>query len=342
MEQTKSSSENFLNLFDMTNVAKIIGIDISKEKFDVCFSSINSNCTSCSYAYDKNGIKSFLKDVPQNSICIMEATGVYHLKLAYALYEKDIFVSVVNPLSAKNFSRAVMCRTKTDKSDAKQLVEYAKKMDLVKWEPTADNYIRIQQMYRSIELLQINITQANNQIEAILNSPIYDKTLLVMLQKHIKHLRKCIERLEEQIEKSIGEDDAHAIKRICSIPGVGKKTAIAILTSTKGLRHFYNYRQVSSYFGLCPRIYDSGKSVHGKAHICKMGMGWIRKLLYMCSISAIRYNSACIALYERLREKGKPVKVAMIAVVNKLLKQIFAIVKNNCFYDENFSKNICF
>lgn len=73
-----------------------------------------------------------------------------------------------------------------------------------------------------------------------------------------------------------------------------------------------------------------------------MGMGWIRKLLYMCSISAIRYNSACTALYERLREKGKPVKVAMIAVVNKLLKQIFAIVKNNCFYDENFSKNICF
>ena len=128
----------------MTNVAKIIGIDISKEKFDVCFSSINGSCTSCSYAYDKNGIKSFLKDVPQNSICIMEATGVYHLKLAYALYEKDIFVSVVNPLSAKNCSRAVMCRTKTDKSDAKQLVEYAKKMDLVKWEPTADNYIRIQ------------------------------------------------------------------------------------------------------------------------------------------------------------------------------------------------------
>ena len=58
----------------MTNVAKIIGIDISKEKFDVCFSSKNDSCTSCSYAYDKNGIKSFLQNVPQNSICIMEAT----------------------------------------------------------------------------------------------------------------------------------------------------------------------------------------------------------------------------------------------------------------------------
>ena len=90
----------------MTNVAKIIGIDISKEKFDVCFSSKNDSCTSCSYVYNKNGIKSFLKNVPHNSICIMEATGIYHLKLAYALYEQNIFVAVVNPLSAKNFSRA--------------------------------------------------------------------------------------------------------------------------------------------------------------------------------------------------------------------------------------------
>ena len=97
---------------------------------------------------------------------------------------------------------------------------------------------------------------------------------------------------------------------------------------------FENYRQLSSYFGLCPRIYDSGKSVHGKAHICKIGMGWIRKLLYMCSISAIRYNKACAALYVRLKEKGKPIKVILIAVANKLLKQIFAIVKSNSVYSE--------
>ena len=321
----------------MTNVNKIIGIDISKEKFDVCFSFQLSSYSSRSYTYNAEGIKLFLKDVPFDSICIMEATGVYHLRLAYALNKIGVFVSVVNPLSVKNFSRAIMCRTKTDKADARQLVDYARRMELTEWRPTPDGYIRIQQIYRSIELFLSNITQCENQLEAIDNSPVCDSKLCCMLRKHIKTLYKQITQLEKQIEDLIAEDDETVIEHVRSVPGVGKKTAIALLTATKGMHGFSNYRQLSSYLGLCPRIYDSGKSVHGKAHICKMGMGWIRKLLYMCAISAARHNRACASLYERLRQKGKAVKVALIAVVNKLLKQIFAIVKNNCAYSEFYA-----
>ena len=158
-----------------------------------------------------------------------------------------------------------------------------------------------------------------------------------MLHGHIKRLNIQIGLLEKRIEELIAQEDATVVEHVSSIPGVGKKTAIALLTATKGMHGFENNRQLSSYFGLCPRIYDSGKSVHGKAHICKMGMGWIRKLLYMCAISAARHNKACASLYERLRQKGKAVKVALIAVVNKLLKQIFAIVKNNCAYSEFYA-----
>lgn len=321
----------------MTKVNKIIGIDISKEKFDVCFSFQPCGYSSKTYTYDEQGIRAFLAEVPSDSICIMEATGVYHLRLAYCLNKHNIFVSVVNPLSVKNFSRAVMCRTKTDKADARQLVDYARKMDLVEWKPTSDNYIRIQQIYRTIELFITHITQMENQLEAIGNSPIRDRMLCSMLKREIKLHRKRIERLEKQLEELIAKDDASVVDHIRTIPGVGKKTAIAMLTATKGLHDFTNYRQVSSYFGLCPRIYDSGKSVHGKAHICKMGMGWIRKLLYMCSISAAKYNEACRELYLRLMEKGKPIKVIFIAIANKLIKQIFAIVKNNSLYVKTFA-----
>ena len=321
----------------MTNVNKIIGIDISKEKFDVCFSFQYRSYSSRSYSYNAEGIKLFLKDVPSDSICIMEATGVYHLRLAYALNKIGVFVSVVNPLSVKNFSRAIMCRTKTDKADARQLVDYARRMELTEWRPIPDGYIRIQQIYRSIELFLSNITQCENQLEAIDNSPVCDSKLCRMLRKHIKTLYKQITQLEKQIEDLIAEDDETVIEHVRSVPGVGKKTAIALLTATRGMHGFSNYRQLSSYLGLCPRIYDSGKSVHGKAHICKMGMGWIRKLLYMCAISAARHNRACASLYERLRQNGKAVKVALIAVVNKLLKQIFAIVKNNCAYCEFYA-----
>lgn len=320
----------------MTKVSKIIGIDISKEKFDVCFSFQPCGYSSKTYTYNEEGIRSFLTEVPSDCICIMEATGVYHLRLAYALTKADVYVSVANPLSVKNFSRATMCRTKTDKADARQLVDYARRMELVEWKPTSDNYIRIQQIYRTIELFVVNLTQFENQLEAISNSPVQDRELCRVLKRSITTQKNRIERLEKQIEKLIAEDDKNVVQHLCSIPGIGKKTAIAVLTATKGMHGFSNYRQVSSYFGLCPRIYDSGKSVHGKAHICKMGMGWIRRLLYMCSISASKYNKACNDLYLRLTERGKPIKVILIAVANKLLKQIFAIVKNNCSY-----YNIC-
>ena len=114
-----------------------------------------------------------------------------HSRFLYTLHHRGIFVSIVNPLSVKNFSRAVMCRTKTDKADARLLVEYARRMDIERWEPAPDNYIRIQQLYRSIEMLQLNVTQAENQIEAISNSPVYDDVQLATLRKHIKQLHWC-------------------------------------------------------------------------------------------------------------------------------------------------------
>ena len=93
----------------MAKVNKIIGIDISKEKFDACFSfNENEKSVQDSYSYDEKGIRQFLKEVQDDCICVMEATGVYHLRLAYALYERRVSVSIVNPLSVKNFSRAVI------------------------------------------------------------------------------------------------------------------------------------------------------------------------------------------------------------------------------------------
>ena len=89
-------------------------------------------------------------------------------------------------------------------------------------------------------------------------------------------------------------------------------------------------------FGLSPRIVQSGSSVKGRGSICKMGMGHMRMLLYMCVRSAKKYNKSCRELYERLLAKGKAKKLALIAVANKLVKQVFAIVKNKSKYVENF------
>ena len=124
--------------------------------------------------------------------------------------------------------------------------------------------------------------------------------------------------------------------RICSITGIGKRTAIYLIVLTHGFEKFENSRQLISYFGLNPIIRESGSSVRGKSRISKAGNNHIRNLLFMCAFTACEHNKSCREIYQRLIAKGKSKKLALIAVANKLLKQAFAIAKSGLYYDENF------
>ncbi|MBF0598372.1 transposase, partial [Faecalibacter rhinopitheci] len=96
------------------------------------------------------------------------------------------------------------------------------------------------------------------------------------------------------------------------------------------------YKQLISYAGLSPTEYRSGSSIRGRVRICKQGGKQLRNMLYMCALNAKKSNGYCRALYDRLVEKGKNKKAALIAVCNKLLKLVFGVVKNKTFYHENF------
>jgi len=123
-------------------------------------------------------------------------------------------------------------------------------------------------------------------------------------------------------------------EQVTSIPGLGRKSALLLVVITGGFTRFAHYKQLVSYLGLSPRIYESGTSIKGRARICKMGMSRVRAVLYVCSWSAIKANKACRELYERLLAKGKAKRLALIAVVNKLLRQAFAVATKKEFYLE--------
>ena len=91
---------------------------------------------------------------------------------------------------------------------------------------------------------------------------------------------------------------------------------------------------------LVPREYSSGKSIKGKVRISKKGGKQLRHILYMCALNAKSTNPACKALYDRLVAKGKNKKLAIIAVCNKLLKQVFAVVKSGVLYSDTYYKNV--
>jgi transposase len=120
--------------------------------------------------------------------------------------------------------------------------------------------------------------------------------------------------------------------RLTTIPSLGNKTAAMLIVLTDGFKKFSSHKQLSAYVCISPRIFEAGSSIRGKTKVCKMGMSRIRALLYLCARSAKRCNRACKELYDRLLAKGKAKKQALIAVANKLLKQVFAIAISNKKY----------
>jgi len=325
----------------MQSGANYTGIDISKSFFDVAF-TVESKYRYYKFSNDVSGFKALLEVLPGNSHIVMEASGPYYLQLACYLTGHGIAVSVVNPLVIRRFSQMRMSRAKTDKKDAMMIAEYGKTEQPDLWHMPEQHVITLQQMEAVLSNLSKERMALNNQLESFTHTGMLDKALKSMIIKELEHKDELIKKVNKAMQGIAEQHYAEMLSNLESIPGMGRKTAMALIVLSGGFDRFDDYRKLSSYVGLCPRLFESGTSVKGKSRICKMGMSRIRAMLYICSWSAMRYNKACKELYHRLLAKGKAKKLALIAVANKLLKQAFSIATQKTKYNENYSNYICF
>ncbi|NLA25643.1 MAG: IS110 family transposase [Bacteroidales bacterium] len=323
-------------------MSKIIGIDVSKQTFDVSFLE-NNQWKFFKLDNNLKGFKSLIKIASKTDKVIMEASGPYYLQLAIFLYEKGVTVVVENPLVIKRFSQAKLYRAKTDRKDAQIIAEYGERFekDLKSWEPPSTEVLELRSMFTRVELLKKQIHQTKMQFEAFMSGGTLNPSLKKEMNSILKTLENSKKKLEKEIEDLANKEYKEIIECLCTIPGIGIKTATLLCIITDGFKKFENAKQLVAYVGFSPRVFQSGTSVKGKGHICKMGMSQIRKFLYLCSWSAKTKNKQCVELYQRLKEKGKPERVIKIAMANKLLRQAFAIGKNKIDYNENFVQNIC-
>lgn len=321
-------------------MSKIIGIDISKQTFDVSYLEKDKWIHKV-FKNQNKGFEQFNKLINASDWIVMEASGPYYVQLATYLDFSSYNVSVLNPLIIRRYSQTRLYRAKTDKKDAKTIAEYGAQYDLKKWRPESKESTEIKQLYTALELLKKQKHQTKRQLESFEATGLLSNSLKKELKQLLLLLIKRIVKFEKQIEK-IGElAYKNTIRRLRTIPGVGIKTAIMMSVITDNFTKFENHKQLTAFVGFSPRLYQSGTSVKGKGHICKMGKPQIRKLLYLCSWSAKKVNKNCIEMYKRLKEKGKPERVIKIAIANKLIKQIFSIAKNKQDYDENFQSLFC-
>jgi len=270
----------------------------------------------------------------------MEATGYYHYQLAYYLLESGIRVSVENPLSVKRFIQMRLSKIKTDKSDSRLIVEYAKQVDLKLWRGNSRHQLECLQMTRLLTIYTKQSTMLKNKIhgESVLGNP--SKAVVSSLKRSLKQIQKEMLSLEEKLLKLVRQVHQEVLTRLRSIPGIGKKTALMLVVLTDGFDRFTSAAELCSYAGLTPVIRKSGSSVNGRSRISKIGNQKLRNLLFMCSFNACKYNKACRELYERIVAKGKSKKLALIAVCNKLLKQAFAIAKSGLVYDDSYRSTL--
>jgi transposase len=321
---------------------KSIGIDVSMATLDVVLYN-NDLHKSKQFENSEKGFREIEDEIlnhrKTNNLISMEATGVYHLKAAAYFQERGYKVSVVNPLIIKRYSEMKMLRAKTDPVDARTIAEYGFNEKPYYFKPKDNKREQIAQLLKQINALQKMRTETGNRLHAIKKVPGADDTAIAIYMDMKKYLKMNEKKAEKRIDKLIQENYRDEYERLIQIPGVGKRTASIVIAFFGKFENFQNAKQVSSFIGLNPSPKQSGTSVKGKGPISKKGNKYIRKMIYMATLSASRYNKSCTELHDRLIDKKKKGRIVLIAVANKLYRQIFAIVKYNRIYSENYQKS---
>lgn len=303
-----------------------IGIDVSKNKLDVCILS-TGECFQVDNT--STGHQLFIKRLsPQaNSLVVIKATGGYEQSVVQALQQAAFTLAVVNPRQVRDFAKALGHLAKTDKLDAYVLARFAQAIKPQASAPVSQSRHELQQkQQRRKQLVDMLALEKNRLAQATGRVKEHIKDSINFLEKQLK-------ALEKELFTSIAADKELSAKEslLCSVKGVGKITALTLITQLPELGHL-NQRQIAALAGVAPFNRDSGQW-RGQRTIWG-GRSTVRTALYMSALVATQFNPVIKKYYERLCAAGKKKKVALVACMRKLLVILNAMVKNNTLWKE--------
>jgi transposase len=252
-----------------------------------------------------------------------EATGAYHAGFERALHRADVPYSKLNPARVRRFAEALGTRAKTDRIDARLIARMGAMIEPAPQQPKPAILAELHELQLARTALLRERTAAKNRAGRL--------TLALLRRQHATRLRQ-IERALDEVDAAIAAlvaaDEALARKAeiLCSIPGVSLVTAAAILAELPELGSL-EADAAASLSGLAPFTRESGKG-KGQAKIGG-GRGDLRRVLYLPALSAARFNPDLKAVYDRLRARGKPAKLALVAVMRKLVILANVLVRDD-------------
>jgi transposase len=301
-----------------TDPIDYVAIDVSKATLQV-------QDDRCAFALsnDSKGHRKLLDHLKTraNPLAVFEATGGYERDLLRSLHQAGMPLAMVNPARVRHFARSEGVRAKTDPIDGKMILAFARSKALQPMEAPSEGLLKLAALLDRRGHLVEQLAREKNRLQ---NSEAF---IHRSIKKMIRILEKEIAAMESTIDKLVGSDPGLQSRAgiIESVKGVGKITAwtlLAYLSEIEGL----NRNRLVALAGLAPFNRDSGK-FSGRRSIIG-GRAKVRKCLYMAAHTAATCNPVIAAYVQRLRERGKPYKCAIVAAMRKLLTHIQSLLKN--------------
>jgi transposase len=327
--------------------ALFVGVDIAAQTATVATQRPGTKA-SRSFTIDQTpeGYTSLLHQlqvtgsIPDQVLVAMEATGSYWISLATRLVHEGFAVSVINPAQAHHFAKALLKRAKTDAIDAQTLAQLAMVLQPEPWTPPPPIYYALQQRLAQRDDLLTLRQQVRNQLHALVQHPDVVPEVRARMERVLATFKTQLVEVESEIAAALTQDSAWAAAavRLQSIKGVGWVTAAWTLVTTLNFTSCDTVDSLTAYAGLAPMPRQSGSSIWHRPAIGHTGNSRLRTAFYMATLSAAQHNPIIKAFYTRLREAGKPEKVARCASARKLLHSAWAVVKKDQRFDPHYAQ----
>lgn len=318
-----------------------LGIDISKLTFDVCLCSPDHTAHSAEFANNQEGftlLDAWLKEHHVGkTFAGLEATGPYGVLLLWHLHQQGHSVHQLNPRRVKDYARSQGRRVKTDRTDAALIAAYLKASEgLHAWQPPTQALVDLQALVRRRAQVLDTLQAERNRKEASSSS-----TVVASLQRQITELKAEVTRLNAAIDRHVLENLPlqKSVRLLRSIDGVGRMIAVTILAEVPAISAFARARDVAAFAGLTPSMAQSGTSVRRRGRMTKEGSALLRKMLYMGALQAVkRPTNAFHQSYQAFVKRGKSKMCAIGAIMHKIIRVAFGVLKHNTPFVENFAK----
>jgi len=329
----------------MTRPEYFLGIDIASETFTASVLTapgeiviVRENIPNTS-----EGGAGFVSELEaeqitaKNSVLVMEATGVYGESLCYFLHAKGFKVAVEPPNAVK---KAFRSKRKNDTVDSQQIAEYGYRFfdTLRVWKPKADLLEQIRTLLTTREQFTKQRTANQNTLRALKRKVVQTPLATQLVQENIQRLGEEIKAIDKAIKDLIGQDPTLKEKGQLAdkVPGVGLLLTANLMVVTSGFSEHVDPKSLAAYIGICPYEHESGTSVKRKPTSDRHGTGRLRKLLYLASLSVRMHNAQFKKYFYRKVAEGKPERLVLNNIANRLLRVICATVKSGTPFIENY------